>query len=376
VFTSELANQLDKAIKWVDKETSSVERARLLVVPSRNINALWFENEGADCIVIAAMPAPHESHLSYHKLYTSEEFLEALSKTDRVEGILPRLARPTRWSDRIRSVKWGMLTLWLAAALALCAYWIDHIEPNKAPTTGAASVDLRGCWIAVELVLLAACVLAGSFAYGRVDGILIDDRNRTSLARFQWVVWAVALLGAYFTEAVWNMGHGYSVPVLQSDLLKLIGIVAASPVVSNLIVDQKKNGPTTSSSIPRTRVASSMLPESDPPPGASVQTGSIDRNLTFADASWADLYLGEEVANRGVVDVSRLQVLIVTIVLVITYLNLLWDGIGHVVASTTANATPSYGAIMPTVDSGFVWLLGISQGAYLAYKATPKTPSK
>ena len=42
----------------------------------------------------------------------------------------------------------------------------------------------------------------------RIDGILIDDRNRVSLSRFQWVVWLLLILGSYFTEMIWNISQG------------------------------------------------------------------------------------------------------------------------------------------------------------------------
>ena len=88
--------------------------------------------------------------------------------------------------------------------------------------------------------------------------------------------------------------------------------------------------------------------------------------MTAAEASWADLYLGEEVANRNVVDISRLQKLVITILLIIAYITWLWEKLGH--------GMPD-GFVMPAPNDKFLWLLGLSHGAYLAYKATPKTVS-
>jgi Ca2+/H+ antiporter len=43
-----------------------------------------------------------------------------------------------------------------------------------------------------------------------------------------------------------------------------------------------------------------------------------------------DLYLGEEAANRYVVDISRIQKLVVTILLVVAYGSWLWKTFGTV----------------------------------------------
>jgi hypothetical protein len=100
---------------------------------------------------------------------------------------------------------------------------------------------------------------------------------------------------------------------------------------------------------------------------APAQVGAIDVNREVKEASWSDLYLGEEVANRYGVDISRLQKLIITVLLVVAYVGWLWDDL-------TSKKTFS---AMPQVDDNgtFIWLVGISHAAYLAYKRTPKTPS-
>jgi hypothetical protein len=253
---------------------------------------------------------------------------------------------------------WGWLTILFLIALALCALWI-----------WADQRHLQLQWIVVSAVIVGMCIFSGWLVNGRFDGILIDDRNRISLSRLQWVAWVVVLLGGYFAGAVWNVGYmtdwkiNGHFPNMQADLWALLGIVSATAVASNLIVDRKKaqNGPAAQTAAD-TRTA--------PMPGQPDQQGSIDRNVTAAEASWADLFLGEEVANRDHVDISRLQSLFVTVLLVVSYIRLLWLALG--------NPSASAGFDMPTVSDpqggqGFLWLLGISQAAYLGYKATPKT---
>ena len=249
----------------------------------------------------------------------------------------------------MRGKAWGSLTLLLLILLAACAVWIGKSTDHS---------QLRWQYIAVTAILVALCIVAGVLVNGRLEGVLIGYRNRMSLARMQWVAWMIVLLGAYFVEAVWNVAHSRSLPEMQIHLFGLLGIISGSSVVSSLIVDAKMRSPEPSGQ-----------PQAVQPRAAGDhpgQKGSMDINYKVAEASWADLYLGEEVANRYVVDVSRLQKLIVTVLLVLAYLIYLWKAFSPSLSGELE---------MPAVNTTFLSLLGISHGAYLASKATPKTPS-
>jgi hypothetical protein len=248
----------------------------------------------------------------------------------------------------MRLGRWGSLVLIFVAVLGFCGIWILYPYPDS----------LRVKWIVVSLVIIGQCAAAGYMVNNRIDGILIDDRNRISLERFQWIVWLIVLLGGYFVECFANIAANQPFPTIQPQLLILLGIVSASPVVSNIITDTKKQ-----LSVPAAPQANHPLSRADAP----AQAGALDVNQQVSEASWSDLFLGEEVANRYVVDISRLQKLIITVLLVMAYVGWLWNDL---TTKTTFTA-------MPQVDENgtFIWLLGISHAAYLAYKSTPKTPS-
>jgi hypothetical protein len=236
----------------------------------------------------------------------------------------------------------------------------------------------------------ALCMVAGILVNGRIDGVLIDDRNRISLERAQWVAWLIVLLGGYFVEAVWNVAHGAAFPKMEPELFGLLGIVSVSPVISNIIVDSKKQptaapaapaaappaagaAPAGPAPVPAVAAAPAAAPPTETAPPQQLaagdnplQQGSMDVNATPAEASWKDLYLGEEVANRYVVDISRLQKLIITVLLVFAYMASLWTLLGHATVAALD---------MPDVGRDFLALLGISHGAYLASKTTTKTPT-
>ena len=89
-------------------------------------------------------------------------------------------------------------------------------------------------------------------------------------------------------------------------------------------------------------------------------------NVNAADASWSELFMGEQAADRYVVDIGRLQKLIITVLLGIAYVVWLCNDL---------TAPKAAGLNMPSITDTFVWLLGISNGAYLAAKAPTKIPS-
>src|SRR5262245_40216968 len=246
----------------------------------------------------------------------------------------------------------GVFTFALFAALIVCGAWIYARGQNQ------ANYQIHAQYVVVMLVLLVFCAIAGRWLMNtrRFDGILIDERNRISLSRFQWVMWLALILGGYFTAALWNIANGAGAPLIQQDLLVLLGLSSGSAVTSGLIVEAKKHAVAT----PDARVAADAPPK---PTGArAASIGELDMNMAPREASWAELYLGEEAADRSTIDISRLQQMIITVLLGITYVVLQWQALVKVKDGALA---------MPTFDdkSSFLWLLGLSHAAYIAYKA-------
>jgi hypothetical protein len=245
----------------------------------------------------------------------------------------------------ISTLGWGGATLVAIVLLGANAFWIAF-----ASRSGLLGLQ----WLCVLLSLVIVCAIIGTLANGRLFGIFIDERNRISLSRFQWVLWFLVLFSSYFTGSVWDIAHeGGDMPAIDPNLFGLIGISSGSAVVSNLIVDTKKN----------------EAPAKAPAPSDQPLVGKIDVNLAPNDASWADLYLGEEEGNRNSIDASRLQKLIATILLVIVYSRLVWHGL----SPDTIEGGGSF--TMPVIGTSFLTLMGASHAAYLAYKGTTKTPN-
>lgn len=255
---------------------------------------------------------------------------------------------------------WGWLTAAFVAAIVACGVWLTRSAWSHYP------FHIIQQWLAVEAALIGLCMWAGYIVNGRLDGILIDEQNRMSLERTQWVAWFIVLLGGYFTEAVWDSALAQPFPYMQSDLFVLLGIVSGSAVTSGVIADAKKKD------------RSAPPPPANPRIGTPTQKGAVDANVSPSEASFADLYLGVEVADRDTVDVSRLQKLVITALLLITYVQQLvatlsatavFAVVDHKTMFVGINSLPT----MPAMDSSRLWLLGISHAAFLAAKAAPKT---
>jgi hypothetical protein len=92
-------------------------------------------------------------------------------------------------------------------------------------------------------------------------------------------------------------------------------------------------------------------------------------------ASLADLFMGESEADQGRVGISRRQHLLITLLLLATYVILLLEYVreigGQQIAQAVGKASPIFAAI-PPVDPTFVALLAVNHAAYLGFKTIPK----
>jgi hypothetical protein len=81
------------------------------------------------------------------------------------------------------------------------------------------------------------------------------------------------------------------------------------------------------------------------------------------DASWEDLFLGHEVGSADAADLGKIRQFFTTLLLAALYL------------SAIGALLHAYGpvAALPALSEKFVWLLAVSHGTYLAYKAAPHT---
>jgi hypothetical protein len=195
-------------------------------------------------------------------------------------------------------------------------------------------------WGASALVMVAlAFALSLTMKPPRAPfGVLVDGRGRYSLTHFQLVVWTIVVLslvsGIFFGRWIDGVSDplGFTIP---GDVLGLLGISAGSAVTAVAVKAGKDKTDA------RARVAASG--SADPPQLAQI--------FLLEEGAYAD----------KVVDVTKFQNFVITIVLVVAYVAL---AIHEIVHERSARAVTA----LPTLSGSFLVLLGISHGAYLTAK--------
>jgi hypothetical protein len=95
----------------------------------------------------------------------------------------------------------------------------------------------------------------------------------------------------------------------------------------------------------------------------SVKRNQLTSNDTRYDARWSDMFMGEEFANQGRLDVGKVQLFYFTIILAVAYIGAL--AVLFINNSIALNSFPS-------LNEGLVTLLGISHAGYLINKTVPR----
>ena len=255
---------------------------------------------------------------------------------------------------------------------------------------GSSSSSLITWWVMLVLLTLFVLIL-GHGTTGRFVGVLIDQRNKISLSRLQLVTWTIVILSALITAAFWNLINSKVSPLgiaLPSEVWLLLGISTATLVGSPLILSNKTKTVANQGELQQQLLLKAreqnvsadptLLPNqalaSDATNPAIITDlknklhvdvlGQVPRNTQPEKASVADLFQGDEVGNFSQLDMSKVQLFLFTLVLVLTYASAL--------GTMFANADPIKGiASFPILDQSMIVLLGISHAGYLSFKAIP-----
>jgi hypothetical protein len=227
----------------------------------------------------------------------------------------------------------------------------------------------RGWYRVVALLCNAAALIlflreAGRAISGRPDALLMSSRNKYSLSRLQMVGWTVLVVTALLTAAMWNLwdvlpggtnpGLGVRIP---GDLVIAMGIASFTTAATPAVLSFKRDLPAPAEQAALT--AERLSPGS---PEDVVLKGQVVGRRDQDGAGWLDVLRGDEVANAATMDLSKVQQLLISTVLIGLYF--VW----------TCTAFSRAGAIAELPDAGghFVELLAVSHAGYLGFKAVPK----
>ncbi len=251
---------------------------------------------------------------------------------------------------------------WHTVGLALFVVLVVAVAVRQ-PT------GLRGAWLVLAVSLLAFAAIAGHGIKGVWRGMFIDDRNMVSLSRLQMIVWTVVVLSAYGAIALARIPEdplkALSVKI-PDDLLLLIGISTTSLVGSPLLKSTKKGK---GSELPEDE-KKEILDNQRQDLSTKVRAeGRIVCKKSVDDASWSDLFTGEEVTNVAHLDLAKIQMFFFTILLVLSYVVALWSLFGECTVSEALPKCPP--KTLPVLGDDALTLVAISHGGYLVNKAVP-----
>jgi hypothetical protein len=249
-----------------------------------------------------------------------------------------------------------------------------------------AAIALFGLLMPVEKILLIWLLIMGALAlfsmiagHGITGqfwfGWLIDEQNKMSLSRLQMFLWTIVVLSAFLTAALVNIKNGYINSALDIAIPEQIwlamGISTISLVSSPLILSGKKKEEPNEKTMGKMLVQRKLLaPNATETDKARVEEshsiGKLYRNKAPSDARLYDLVRGEETSNAAVLDLSRLQNLFFTLILLGAYA----ANLGGYLANHAA--TKSALDQFPALSASAIALLAISHAGYLGSKAIGK----
>ncbi len=237
--------------------------------------------------------------------------------------------------------------------------------------------DARGAWGLTMVIMIVTLVVIGLAVDRQPLGVLISSTNRMSLARLQTAAWTVLVLSALMAAVGQNLRAGVADPLavnIPNHVWAMLGISAISLAGTPLVMAPKRRrSPDTAelhqtlavkANKPIAKVAEPVTEQSlTRANGRLVAVGQVAAHGHTADASVADMFKGDETGNAAWVDMGKVQLFFFTLVAVLAY--------GFALGSTLDVSSSHAIGSLPTVDAGFVWLLGVSHAGYLGHQAAP-----
>ena len=219
-------------------------------------------------------------------------------------------------------------------------------------------------WWGVMLLLALTAVIVGQGITGYWRGILIDERNKMSLSRLQLALWTILIVSALLVLFFWRLrtrdiGDPLAIGI-PTQIWTLLGISTTSLVGSSLIKTSKKNQPR---NLDEERETAERFRAQGRDPSTLLATGREVLNQSPAQASWADLFRGDESGNAATASLGKFQMFYFTLIAVVSY--------GYLLARMFGAAAPV--DTFPDVGAGLLGLLGISHSGFLVEKAVPHT---
>jgi hypothetical protein len=222
----------------------------------------------------------------------------------------------------------------------------------------------------VLVVMVIFLAIIGKAVTDDWRGILINERGKMTLSRFQLVIWTLIVLSAFITIALKRIAAGADDPLaiaIPEQLWILLGISTTSLVGSPLILNTKKDRkPPFMNKEIDDKIANGVSHDvAEAEIAKKYKYGLLAFNEDPKKAKFSDIFKGDEKGNEDFVDMAKVQMFFFTLIIAFTYMLLL---INLIYATTDFKTFGGF----PPLDDGLVALLGISSGGYLGNKVYDK----
>lgn len=217
--------------------------------------------------------------------------------------------------------------------------------------------------------LLGFCLILSGLGFaktGNVMGFALSGRNTYSFSRLQIACWTVLITATLATIIevnllILNAGAAAFDVAVPGTVFVVIGIAGFSSAAAPAILSLKSSQATTNAAVDQAKDRAASLSNI---PSANVRfVGRMQTLDVPASARLIDMLSGDEVGNAGTIDISKVQQLLITGLLLVVY--------GGLVLLELNAATARMPAL-PGFNERLAELLAISHATYLGYKATPK----
>lgn len=260
------------------------------------------------------------------------------------------------------------LILWLIFLVGLPWLYSSPLQIDSSAIERVRVLSFLGALAGIVCLVMGI----GIQVEGSPIGVLASGRNTYSLSRLQMTLWSLLVISALMAAAAcrgwalldkgsWSTALNIGIP---NELFQVMGISFFSGAAAPTILALKTTTPTSPSQLSTT---SERMGE------PVCATGSVMNRPLSADPKLADMVQGDDVATAGTVDLSKVQQLLITIVLVGVYFAMLANMFFVGVPSARFEGSSTEVSALPPFSQFFVNLLAISHASYLGYKAAPRT---
>jgi len=262
--------------------------------------------------------------------------------------------------------EWKYLSVFL---IALAVFWVAFcVLFPSVPSLFTASV--QWFWVVNIILFGAAGLSVGYCLRGRLWGIFINEQKMMSLSRLQVLLWTLLVLSALFTLIAARIQAGVADPVnifVDEHLWEVMGISLGSFAGRTAIMGKKSaTDPGSGVQLARAvqRTANRMGRSAGEIMASSI--GVLYAHKTIDDASFTDMFQSDEISNKSVVDIGKVQMFFFTVLTVAAYAGAIWTMLLHTDIGSISG--------LPILSDGFVALLFVSHAGLIANSATTATP--